>query len=104
MGKSSERGPSIITSKNKNKTKITPKVKDSLNYKEVNNKEAHQVNENSQKKKLITCSLETKIGKSEGSVESSSWWGREKRPSRGRWVVEHAEEIGGALKWRGKFK
>ncbi|KAE8099609.1 hypothetical protein FH972_017578 [Carpinus fangiana] len=42
--------------------------------------------------------------KSEWSVDSSSQWGHEKRPSRGRWMVEHAEEIGGALKWRGKFE
>ena len=42
--------------------------------------------------------------KLEGSVESSSQWGHKKRPSRGRCVAEHAEEIGGALKWMGKFE
>ena len=42
--------------------------------------------------------------KSEGGVESSSRWGCKERPSRGRWVVVYVEEIGGALKWRGKFE
>jgi hypothetical protein len=61
VGRSNERGPSIITSKNKNKTKITPKGKASLNYEEINNKEAHQANDSSQKEELITCSPETEI-------------------------------------------
>jgi hypothetical protein len=47
------------------------------------------------------CSLKTEIKR---GVESSSWWECEKRPSRRQWVAEHVEEIGGALKWRGKFK
>jgi hypothetical protein len=42
--------------------------------------------------------------KSERGIESSSRWGNKKRPSRGRWVAKHIEEIGGALKWRRKFE
>ena len=42
--------------------------------------------------------------KLEGGVESSLRWGCEKKSSRGRWVAEHIEEIGGAFKWREKFE
>jgi hypothetical protein len=69
-GKSSEIGLSIITSKNKNrlqenknKTKITPKRKASINYRKINNKEAHQANDSSRKEEPITRSLETEIGR-----------------------------------------
>ena len=85
----------------KKKTKITSKGKVSLNYREINNKEARQVNDNSRKEESTTRSLKPKL---EGGVESLSWWGCKKRPSRGWWVAEHAEEIGGTLKWREKFE
>jgi hypothetical protein len=42
--------------------------------------------------------------KSKGGVKSSLQWRREKRPSRGRLVAKHVEEIDDALKWKGKFE
>jgi hypothetical protein len=44
-------------------TKITPKGKAILNYREINNEEAHQVNDRSQKEEPITRSSETEIGR-----------------------------------------
>ena len=70
VGRSSERGLITITSKNKNqfqgnknKTKTTPKGKASLNYREINNKKVHQVNDSNRKEEPIMHSLETEIGR-----------------------------------------
>jgi hypothetical protein len=71
-GKLSKRRSSIITNKNKNKIEITPKRKCSLNYREINNIEAHQADEISQKEEPITRSPKIEIRR---GVESSSWWG-----------------------------
>jgi hypothetical protein len=68
VGRLSKTGLSIITSKNKNKgnknkTKITSKGRINLNYREMNNEEAHQANDNRQKEKAITRLLEIEIGR-----------------------------------------
>jgi hypothetical protein len=65
VGKSSEKEPSIIISKNKNRLQDI-KTRQKLHQKEkpeINNKEAHQVNGSSHKDELITRSPETKIRK-----------------------------------------
>jgi hypothetical protein len=82
--------------KNYTKRKSQPKLQGN----NTKNKHTRQMTAAGKKSQLCAC-WKPKL---EEGIKSSLQWGCEKRSIRGRWVAEHAKEIGGTLKWREKFE
>jgi hypothetical protein len=82
--------------KNYTKRKRQPKLQGN----NTTNKHTRQMTAAGKKSQSCAC----RKPKLKEDIKSSSQWGCKKRSIRGRWVAEHAKEIGGTLKWRGKFE